>query len=59
MSPPCDAIGIVVEIPQQALALALARGIETDSPAFFGVEKTLSVLERLKGFSAGKKDCPK
>ena len=48
-----------MEIPQQALALAFARGIAADSPAFFGVEKTLSALERLKGFSVGKKDCPK
>lgn len=36
-----------VKIPQQALGKALARGIATDSPAFFGGGKSL-----------GKKDCP-
>ncbi len=41
------AIGMEVEIPQQALGKALARGIATDSPAFFSVWK-----------SVGKKDCP-
>ena len=29
------AIGMEVEIPQQAVAQTLARGIATDSPAFF------------------------
>lgn len=36
-----------VEIPQQALGKASARGIATDSPAFFS-----------GGNSLGKKDCP-
>ena len=36
-----------VEIPQQPLGKALARGIATDSPAFFSVGKSM-----------GKKDCP-
>lgn len=41
----CSAIGMEVEIPQQELEKALARGIATDSPAFFDSENPFSLAK--------------